>query len=309
MNWRNPFLNAYLGVTVVGAGILGYLVYSSYSHYAEVSETYDARVADLQKLQNRTPYPSAENNEAFAALTSQYRKEYDKLLAQVGRMQKPIESITPQAFQDRLRTYVSEVTAAAKENGVVLSDGFYLGFDQYRDTLPSNEAAGVLARELGAIRLIVDRLVGFKVREIVGIKRELLPEEGRAAAVATPPPSGPGRRPPQGGGASEAPKIVNANTFEIVFVADQSRLRQSLNAIATADQFFIIRNLNIVNSNLAGPKRVDEAAAGAEATPPPDGTATAASAAPNMRLLVGRETLTAALRIEMITFTTPSATK
>ncbi len=304
MNWRNPFLNAYLAVTVIGAGVLGYFVYSSYTHYSEVSEAYDTSVAELQKLQNRTPFPSAENNQAFAALTTQYRAEYDKLLAQVGKMQKPLETITPQAFQDRLRAYVSEVSTAAKENGVALDQAFYLGFDQYRDTLPSSEAASVLARELGAIRLIVDQLIGFKVRSIVGIKRELLPEEGPVSAPTPEPIRG---TRPGAPAAVSGPKIVNANSFEIVFTADQSRLRQSLNAIVTADQFFVIRNLNIENSKLDGPKRVAEASS--EPTPPPISNATADSPpAPlnTMRLLVGRETLTTALRIEMLTFTPPA---
>ncbi len=49
-------------------------------------------------------------------------------------MQKPLEAITPQTFQDRLRAYVSEVMEAGQKNGVEFEPGFYLGFDQYRDT-------------------------------------------------------------------------------------------------------------------------------------------------------------------------------
>jgi len=305
MNWRNPFLNAYLAVTVIGAGALGYFLYSSYSHFAEVSDTYDSKVAELQKLQNRTPFPNDENNQAYAKLTAEYRAEYDKLLARVTKMQKPLESITPQTFQDRLRTYVTEVLAAAKENGVKIDEStFYLGFEKYRDNLPSNEAASVLARELDAIRLIVDKLISFKVTQINDIKRVPLPEEGGAQPEPTPP-TGRLARP-----VAEAPKILSANSFDVSFVSDQTRLRQVLNAAVTADLFLVIRNLNIQNSELEGPKRADPAAEGA--TPPPaDGQAAATPATPSasMRLLVGRETLTTTLRIEMITFTPPAARK
>jgi len=309
MNWRNPFLNAYLAVTVIGAGALGYFLYSSYSHFAEVSDTYDSQVAKLQQLQNRTPFPSDENNQAYAKLTAQYRAEYDKLLARVTKMQKPLEAITPQTFQDRLRTYVTEVLASAKENGVKFADEstFYLGFDKYRDNLPSNEAASALARELDAIRLVVDKLVAFKVTQINTIDRQPLPEEGGAQPEPTPPPGRPGRP------VAESPKIISANSFDISFVSDQIRLRQVLNATVTADTFLIIRNLNIQNSQLEGPKRADPAAEGA--TPPPEGGETAAApatpAAPadSIRLLVGREPLTTILRIEMITFTPPATRK
>jgi hypothetical protein len=313
MNWRNPFLNAYLAVTVIGAGALGYFLYSSYSHFAEVSENYDSQVAELQKLQNRTPFPSDANNQAYAELTKQYRAEYDKLLARVTKMQKPLESITPQTFQDRLRAYVTEVQAAAKENGVKMDETFYLGFDKYRDNLPSNEAASPLARELDAIRLIVDKLITFKVKQINGIVRQPLAEEG-GRAPATPTAQPPGRpRPGAASAASDASKIIGTNTFDISFESDQSRLRQVLNAAVTADLFFIIRNLNIENSNLEGPKRVADAVE--SATPPPtdalaDAQGQPATPAPDtMRLLVGRETLTTILRIEMITFTPPAAKK
>lgn len=323
MNWRNPFLTSYLAVTVVGAGILGFLVYSSYSHYTEVSTQYDTQVARLQSLQNRVPFPNAENNATFSKLTGEYRAEYDRLLAQVAKMQKPIDTaLTPQAFQDRLRAYVSAVEAAAKQNDVKLPDNFYLGFDQYQGNLPSNEAAGPLARELDAVRLIVDRLVEIKVTEIAGIRRDLLPEEGGAAPKATPAPAAPaGRRT----AAPEVPKVVSSNSFDIAFVADQSRTKSALNAIATANQFFIIRNLTIENSHLEGPKRVEDAPTEqAAATPPPasadvlgslmetpsggEGTE-GAVAGPKMRLLVGRESLRVAARIEMITFTPPSTAK
>ncbi len=309
MNWRNPFLTGYLAVTVVGAGILGYLVYSSYTHYSEVSEQYDTQVARLQSLQNRSPFPNEENNRAYARMTAEYRGEYDRLLAQIAKMQKPLDaSLTPQAFQDRLRAYVSEVQAAAKQNGVELNEGFYLGFDQYQGSLPSNDAAAPLGRELEAIRLVVDRLVEFKVAKVLGIKRDALPEEGGAPRVETPAPGG-NRRPSANG-----PKVVVSNDFDIAFVADQSRVRLALNAIATASQFFVIRNLTIDNSNSEGPSRVDAAAdvggsAPASGANPGEASPGAAPAGSSMRLLVGRESLTVATRIEMITFNPPDSKK
>lgn len=327
MNWRNPFLIGYLSVTAVGVAALGFLAYSSYSHYSEVDASYQDAVQKLQSLQNRTPFPNIENNEKYAASTAEYRAAYEKLLERISKMQKGVETITPQAFQDRLRALVSDVENAAKQNGIKLPDGFYLGFDQYRDELPANEAAGPLARELDAIHLVVDDLITNKVHEILGIKRTLLPEEQGAAPK--PDETSMHRR----GRPIAAPEagagIVTANPFDIAFIADQSQTRQALNAIAQADQFFIIRYLTIENSSLTGPKRHPEAEAGAaaqtapQASPTPSadqllgqltGNSTAApasEAAPqsNIRLLVGRETLKVAAHIEMITFNTPEITK
>jgi hypothetical protein len=330
MNWRNPFLIGYLSVTAVGVAALGFFAYSSYSHYAEVDASYQDAVQKLQSLQNRTPFPNVENNDKYAAYTAEYRAAYEKLLERVSKMQKGVETITPQVFQDRLRAMVSEVEDAAKQNDVKLPEGFYLGFDQYRDVLPANEAAGPLARELDAIRLVVDDLITNKVHEIVGIRRTQLPEEQGAAPKPEDTSMHRGGRQPVGSDAG--PGIVTANPFDIAFIADQSQTRQALNAIVQADQFFIIRYLTIENSSLTGPKRHPDADAGAtaqaapQASPTPSAdqllsqltgnsgsttTAPTSEAAPqsNIRLLVGRETLKVAAHIEMITFNTPEITK
>jgi hypothetical protein len=114
--------------------------------------------------------------------------------------------------------------------------------------------------------------------------------------------------------------IVSSSSFDISFVADQSAARAALDAIANADQFFIIRYLNVENSASEGPPRGGDAeAAAAAAAPQPDssqqqqpGAAPAAPAAlaqPGVTVLAGRETLTVSLRIEMITFNNLPDTK
>jgi hypothetical protein len=313
MNWRNPFLITYLSVTVAGAAVLGYYLSSSYNYAVDIDTQYNDAVSKLQNLQNRSPFPKKENNDQYVEYTKQYRAEYDQLLARVAAMQKPLEDITPQAFQDLLRSNVSQVQEAAKENNVTLPEDFYLGFDQYRGALPSDNAAGPLARELAGIRAIVDQLIVLRVHEIGGIKRNTLPEEDgparQAAGNRTPPRTGPGNtRLPAGAQPSSAQKVVNANSFVIVFNADQANTRSALNYIANADQFFIIRDLNIENSAQEGPAKEGDAAA---AAPPADPSQPAAAPGqPGIKLLVGRETLTVSLKIEMITFNNlPTAQK
>jgi hypothetical protein len=310
MNWRNPFLITYLAVTVVGVGICGYLLYSGYNHYSEVATNYDDAVLKLRKLQNHVPFPSTENNEKYKEFTKQYQAEYDKLVQKVSSMQKSVQDMSPQAFQDLLRASVSQVEAAAKENGVALPQNFYLGFDQYQGTLPADSAAGPLARQLAAIRIVVDDLILLKSKQILGIKRDLLPQEGGAApAESAPQTRGPGGRQRQGGGErGSGGSPVVASPFEVAFVADQSVVRSALNYIVNSDQFFIIRDLNVQNSALEGPKKVEDPQPGAAAPAADASTApTADASAPaqpehTLRVLVGREKLTVALRIEMITF-------
>ncbi len=329
MNWvkKNTFLAIFLAVVIVLGGILGALLFSTYSNYTAISQEYDSQVGRLQSLQNRSPFPSRENNERYAALAAEYKQEYRNLLAEVAKMQAPVEAISPQAFQDRLRAVVSEVQDAAKAAGVTLEPDFYMGFDQYKGQLPSDAAAGPLARQLAAIKTVVDSLVENRVKSIAGITREPLPEEPAAAKeeARTLRPITPGGKRPESQAAAAEP-VVSTFPFEITFVAEQGRLRQALDAIVRSSQFLIIRYLTVLNSATEGPARIAEgldangqplAIPGADAGIPPAALdpATGAPIAPAatgepakaaLNVLVGRETLTVSARIEIIAFHTPA---
>lgn len=310
MNWRNPFLITYLSVTVGGTAILGYLLYSAWASAQQADADYNASVVKLQQLQNKKPFPSAENNAKYVEYTKQYRAEYDKLIAQATGMQKRVEAITPQTFQDLLRTNVSQVEQAAKENNVALPEGFYLGFDQYRGTLPADNAAGPLARELAAIRVVIDQLITLRAKEITGIRRDTLPEEGGARVAendrGTRGTTGGNNRPGAGnrtgGGGGGGGGIVSTYGFEVGFVADQAVTRSALDAIANAEQFFIIRSLAIQNSAQEGPEKGGPPVDPAAQIPQDPAAQPGQPPKPKIVVLAGRETLSVSLRIEMVTF-------
>ncbi len=300
MNWvkNNPFLTAFLVVVILVAGALGYFLNVAYGKYAAVSELYDTQVGKLQQLQNRTPFPNAANNDAFTASLEDYSKESDAFLEHLAETQLPYENITPQAFQDRLRAVVSEIEAAAQARNVELPENFYMGFGKYQGTLPNDRAAGPLARQLAAIKILVDRLIEFRATSISAVNRtELSEESGR------PPTPRPNNNRAGNAKDAEAPAIMTKAPFELIFVAEQGRVRQILNAVASSEQFFIIRNLTVVNSQLEGPSRTEEFADSAfSADPSVTGTPDAPG---SLKVIVGREKLTVAALIEMVTFTPP----
>ncbi len=299
---NNPFLVAFLVVVVLVAAGLGYYLSTAYSAYATVSADYDAQVSKLQKLQNRAPFPNAANNDAFTALLEDYSRGTNLLLTKLTEAQLPQEEISPQGFQDRLRAVVSEVQAAAEVSGVSLPEDFYMGFSQYQGTLPNDRAAGPLARQLAAIKLVVDRVIEFRATAINSIDRTPLPSE--ASRPPTPQPNGQNR--PGGPLAGELPPIIRKAPFNLVFVAEQGRVRQILNSIVGADQFFIIRNLTVVNDELAGPSQTDKPMSASYASASDSDDLPLAPG--NLKVIVGREKLTVAALIEMVTFTPPEPT-
>ncbi len=324
MNWfqKNPFLGGFLAVVILAAAGTAYLSYSAYTKFIEASDEYSGAVSRLHSLQNRTPFPSKENLEAYSELNAAYDAKFDELLAHLAERQAPIETVTPQVFQDNLRAIVSQITKLATENGVELPEGFYLGFDQYRGTLPSDTAAPILANQLVGINNLVKNLIELRVSAIGSINRVPLPEEG-GTPVRAPAPTERPRRGAAQAAAEESPAepILIVNPVDISFRAEQARLRQALNAIVTSDRFLILRSLTVQNSQTEGPLRQpagipDTAVAPAADNPiaallgeqatPVEGGAGAQSA---LSVIVGRELVTLSARIEMIRFNLPETTE
>jgi len=313
MNWvqENPFLSAFLGGTVVAAAAASYFSFSAFTRFEEVTVQYDSAVSRLHGLQNKVPFPSEENLKAFASLTDEYKAKFNELLGVIAQRKLPVEAVSPQVFQDNLRAVVSSVSDLAKENGVELPEGFYLGFDQYRGTLPSDAAAPLLAAQLASVQSIITDLIKLKVSAITEISRVPLPIEGGAPRPEPNPQQSPNNRPNGGQEKTKAPIIVTT-PIDIGFRAEQGKVRQALNGIVTADRFFIIRSLTVRNTQLEGPSRIaDEAAAPADTGASAfaellgDSQKPGAAAKSSLSVIVGRELVDVNTRIEMIGFNLP----
>ncbi len=297
MKWfkENPFLSALLVITLIGAGALGYFLSQAMTQYQEATDGYEQAVKSLHNLQNRSPFPSQANLETAKKAQKEYKDELDTLRGQLLRMQAPLNpSIKPQQFQDDLRQAVNDLASKALAAGVKLPENFYLGFNQYEATPPTDQAAPALARQLTIINRIVTRLVEYKVEAIDDLKRAPLPEESPAPR-ATPPPTG-GKAGAAANNAATA--LIVRYPFDISFTTDQSKFRIALNSILESEQFLILRGLNIRNTNPAGPPVTDPSATSSAAPT----AAETVEASKNLNVLLGRESLKVALRIEIIDF-------
>jgi len=315
MNWvqKNPFLTAFLGGTLVVAAGAAYFSFSAFTKFEEVTAQYDAAVSRLHGLQNKVPFPSEENLKAFALLTDAYEAKFDELLGVIAKRQTPLEPVSPQVFQDNLRAVVSSVRDLAKENAVELPEGFYLGFDQYSATLPSDAAAPLLAAQLAGVQSMITDLIKLKVNAITSISRVPLAIESGASRKEPAPEQRNDKKKKANEGKSAEPIIVSS-PVDIGFRAEQGKVRQALNGIVTADRFFIIRSITMRNNQLEGPSRQLDAAA--TATQPDAGAnvfaellgnqgETGAGPKTSLSVIVGRELVDVNTRIEMIGFNLP----
>lgn len=319
MNWakNNPFLAVYLVVTALALAGVGYFTYNAFTAYETATTDYDKSVSKLQNLQNRVPFPSQANLTAYSELTSAYATNLNNLMTRLSTMQFPKTEFTREGFQDHLRQTVSEITQKASANGVTLPDGFYLGFDEYRGALPPETALASLAEQLEGIRTVVTGLIDLKVVSITSIARTQVQEERTSAAPRATPAPGQGARKNDTNAtkATERAPILVARPFDITFRADQTRVRQALNQIATANQFFIIRSLTIRNTQLEGPLRVVAGSLPTDGSQPTFTEADASQGQPapaaqrKLDVIVGREQVDVSVRIEMIRFNLPETKK
>ena len=314
MNRRSKIFFIGFGVVMVGGlGVLGYLLSQSVSHFSELSQSYDEQSTELKRLQTLPLYPEQSNLVKLKEVREAAGEAAASLQKQLIPMSIPLETITPEQFQDKLRALVSSITGKAKPLGVKLPKDFYLGFPQYQKSPPKTEAASPLDRQLKAVEIAVNALLEQKVEEIVKIDRTPLPEEVDALKVLPTAPIKPVGLP----GKVEAPKpeFFSKFPFEIQFRTDQSRLRRVLNDLAKNEkQFFVIRPITIQNSGDKPLQKVDPlaaAAAAAQVSGTAPGSATSANQpkAQNLRYLVGMEKLNVLLRLEMVVFANTPANK
>ena len=272
MNWfkENKFLATWLIVTLVGAAVLGFLMFSARSSYAETQQRYDEQSSELSRLQTAAPYPNAENLKKMEALRKDHNTAITTLQKDLAAAEIPLEPTTPEQFQDLLDKSVKRVTTRATELGVTLpKDKFYMGFDRYERDIPPAEAAPKLGRMLKAMELVVMQLLENRVTELTDLKREPFPEEGIAPAggggAQRDPPGSSGR----GSRNEPATAALARQPFDVAFVAQEAKFHSFVNAVVTAKtQFLIPKSVTVKNEKLEGPSRHD-LTAGTSAPPPP----------------------------------------
>jgi hypothetical protein len=186
---ENPFLAGVIVIAIAACAGLGFLVSGAMSTYQTTMDAYGQAVQKLQGLQNRVPFPDAANLKSAEDLRDAYKEKLEGLKASFTALQIPMNpSVTPQQFQDTLRATVNDVASKADAAGVKLPDGFFLGFDQYKDSLPSDKAAPFLDRQLTIIAKVIRDLIGPNpespgIKSIDALARSPLPAELPAPAA------------------------------------------------------------------------------------------------------------------------------
>lgn len=301
MSWvkENKFLAGFLGATVAGAGVLGYLLFQAKGQYDEQYAAYQQEASELNRLEGLQPYPNAENLKKLEAQRDEYLSHANQLVAAASALEFELTKVTATEFQDKLRSAVDETNQRAAAKNIKVPERFSLGFERYLTDLPRPEAAAPLARQLAAVKLVADAIIDSQVSEIRSLTRQELPEERGAAAGEDAGKNAPGK---------SAKTLVEKHPIQLDLVGKQPQIRNALNKIVTSDkQFYIPRLITVNNEKQDGPTRVPEGFAAP--TPGPDGTTTSPHLGTAPKYIVGEENIEFTLLLEIADFAEIDAAK
>ncbi len=317
MNWikENKFLTGYLAVLAAAAGVLIFLVFDAKGKFDDAQSAYNQQADELNRLEKLPLYPNAINLRKREDQKQDHQIRINELEAKLLQYQIPVEPITPEAFQDKLRASATEFAQHANDAGMKLPEKFFMGFERYQTEPPKPAAAPLLYRELRAMELVLNDLPAHSVVELKSITREQLPEETGAMHAETAAPSRPGQAAAGGAHADKAAAQVAKHPFEIIFLAPKGAFQIILNDVATnKTQFMIPRQIIAHNEKDKGPTR-DEA--GQASTPPSGAAAAPAQAQPahpaaapaiskpadtTPTFIVGEERVEVTMRVEVVDF-------
>ena len=254
MSWikENKFLAGFTAATVVGAGALGFLTLQAKGRYDAALTSFEEKSTELSRLQNAQPFPSQDNVKKLQAQQKEFQQAIAELQEKATKVELPVEEISPQQFQDRLRQTVDSTAQRAAQSGVALPENFSLGFDRYLAEPPRSEAAPLLGRQLKAIETVVSNMIDARISKINELKRDELPQE-KAGSREPEPIKGAKTK-----GDKAGKELVDKQPFQVVFTSDQAAMIKVLNSIVTSDkQFYIPRVITVKNEKDTGPSRID----------------------------------------------------
>ena len=278
MNWirENKFIAGFLGFVIVAALGLGFLLWQAMGNFSDVDAAYKDQVDKLTALQSQVPFPNQQNLKTYKEQDEELNTANTALMADLATHEFPLEPMTPEQFQDKLRTAVNEVAEKAKDNKITIPDKFAMGFDRYLTETPNKDAAAPLGRQLTAIEFIINELLDSRIDSITKpIDRPPLPEES-------------GQKPSK--------NSVVKHPFEITFISEQGRFRKVLNdTVSNSKQLYVVRLIQIKNQVPTSPLKVAQGAAAGGATDN------------HLKYIFGAEKLEVVMKLEVIDFISPPA--
>lgn len=237
MNWakENKFEAGLLGLAIAAAVGTYFFAGSKAEKYEEAKQLFDAGAGQLQNLERRQPYPSAEKLEDRRKEVVEYRGKVEGLQkALLTYRPEEFKKIRPGEFTTKMNKVGGELRALYQEKGIVFPTKWQTGFEVYIASPPKDEATDFLNYQLDGMSWLFKELAASGPSELLNVYRPALPvEQGK----------------PMLSKGSNAPFYLLP--LELTFRGRESSLRQILSRLAASkDFFFVVRGVRVQNTKV-----------------------------------------------------------
>ncbi|NCC51973.1 MAG: hypothetical protein EOM20_12265 [Spartobacteria bacterium] len=241
-------------ITLVLVVLVLLLLFRFSSEYRKVSQTLKARLATLENLKKRDPFPSKENVMLAADNRGQLESKFSELQSILARGQIQPEVIQAASFPPRLEGIVKDLRKQAVIAKVELPEGFAFGFDRYlRGELPNQSDVERLLIQVKMVQNVARMLFDARISALEKVNRELFDEKEEAPAEAAESrvsrrrrmtPTSTAKSTDQMSRVQKDEALYTSEPFSILFTAKEAALWEILNLMDSSSMFTVVVNID-----------------------------------------------------------------
>ena len=171
-------------VVLLLAIVLFYLLFSAKGRYADGFSKLTAIQGQLQRLTNRSVFPSESNVQAMGKQQEIYREYLDGLRGAMKKGQWAAEPVTRDRFRQLMEETLRQLVNDARAKAVALPANFAFGFQRYAEgNLPAEEEMNRLVDQLNSVKALCEILYEAGIGELVSVDRTVFEKDAQVAPV------------------------------------------------------------------------------------------------------------------------------
>ena len=170
-------------VLLLGIALSVVLYFKSGAHSESTSGLSSAQM-QLQRLSNRSVFPSEANVQTMGKQLEIYREYREGLLADMRKDQRPAQAIDRDGFRRVLEDGLRRLVSDARANSVALAPGLAFGVQRYIEGAPpSDEELPRLVDQFASIADLCEVLYAAGIGELLSVERTVFEKDAQAAPV------------------------------------------------------------------------------------------------------------------------------
>ncbi len=327
MNRKHIPLLAGGGAVLLLAIALFYLLFRAQARYDSGFTSLGNVQNQLQRLTNRSVFPSDANVQAMRKQLAIYQEYLDGLKNAMKKGQLTTETVTRDRFRQLAEEKLRMLVDDAHKKSVVLPPNFAFGFQRYAEgNIPTDEEMGRLVDQFRSVAVLCEILYDAGISELVAVDRTVFEKDAQAAPVD----EGYNQRPTRGRMDVAAPVqnmdlvvdplgLFSKEHYVLTYKAQDEATWKVLGRLAQDAPFVVVTKMDITNpakpvmtapaltAAPAAPEAQSAAAAAGVWTAPGTATAGTQTEAPilprDLRVVAGREQPTVVLELDFYHFT------